>query len=184
MRKAALAICLVGLLAASATGCIQHEGQLAIFLTNAATNNSQLAVSARQVNIDVTAIEVLEPQDRAFVTLSRGSQMYELIGLSNRTSLLAVADALKEGNYREIRLTFSPGTSSVIDDRGRRHDLSIQPSQVSVPALFTVVEDGSTNVVLEIDLEASLDLRANGNWILRPVIRQTDAEATTPLGGS
>ncbi len=171
MRKAAPAFCTIGLLAVSTLGCIRHEGQLALFLTST-DNTQQGVITAQQVNIDITSVEILEPQSGTFLSLSHGSQIHEVLGLVDRNSLLALADSLDEGSYQEVRLTLSAANSTVVDDRGRVQPLRVEPETITVPAFFTVIEDGSTNVILEIDLQASLKLRANGAWVLRPVIRQ------------
>lgn len=168
MRKPAPAIYLLGLLAASALGCIDHEGQLAVFLTD--TNQTQ-NISARQVNVELVSVEIRDADNGTFETLSRGAQVHELVGLDGRSSLLALAPELERGTFSEIRLTFSAGNSSVLDDRGRVRPLIIAPLTTTVPAAITVLEDGSTDVLLDIDLDASLSLRNNGDWVLRPVVR-------------
>lgn len=170
MRTPAPAIYLLGLLAASALGCIDHEGQLAVFLTDTSRARN---ISARQVNVEVISVEIRDADNGTFTTLSRGAQVHELVGLGGRSSLLALAPELERGTFSEIRLTFSAGNSSVLDDRGRLVPLIIDPLTATVPAAFTVLEDASTDVLLDIDLDASLSLRNNGDWILRPVVRHT-----------
>ncbi len=176
MRKTASAICLIALLAASGLGCIQHEGQLALFLTSNSSlqigQQGQTALDVRQVNLAVTSVEILVPEARAFLTLARGVQTYELIGLSDRSGLLALADALTLGTYTRVRITFSSNDSYIVDESGRQQPLNVDPLEIEVPALFDVVEDAATEVMFEIDLAASLAQKGNGSWILRPVVRQ------------
>jgi len=175
MRKTA-ATCLIALLAVAGSGCIQHEGQLTVFLTRAQGQGGQNTQTApggiRQVNLGVTTVELLVPDKKAFVTLSRGLQTFELMGLGGRGGLLAIADSLTRGNYSQLRLTFSAADSFIVDERGRQQPLAVQPVTIAVPTLISIVEDASTEVNLEIDLNASLAQKGNGNWILRPVLRQ------------
>lgn len=170
MRKTAARLCLIGLIAASSLACVAHEGQLAILLTTSTADAT--VFGAQQVNLEVTSVEVWDSQERVFVNLAFGSQVYELVGLDGRTSLLALANELTEGNYSQVRLTFSQGRSSVVTTAGRRQPLSIEPTALTVPVAFRVVEDTESNVLLDIDLDASLALKANGTWVLRPVVRQ------------
>jgi len=168
MRK--LTLCLIGLLAASAFGCVTHEGQLAILMTTA--SSSQLALGAQQVNVEITSVVLWDTESNAWITVAGGSQVHELIGLAGRASPIALVNSIERGNYTQIRITFSQDNSSVITDTGRRDPLRIDPLTVTVQALAAVVEDEASDVLLELDLSASLTLRNNGNWVLRPVVRQ------------
>lgn len=168
MRNVAARSCLLGLLAVSSIGCIAHEGQAALFLT--ATGED--VVGVQQVNIEITSVAALDSDSGSYIVLSHGTQVYELVGLSDRVSLLALAGQLTEGDYRQVRLTFSAANSSVVNDAGRRNPLGIEPTEITVPVLMRIVEDLETQVVLDIDLTASLTLKNNGTWVLRPVVRQ------------
>ena len=171
MRNSAARLCLIGLLAAASFGCVAHEGQLAVFLTTTSSTTSALA--AQQVNLEVTSVEIWDNEERVFVNLAAGSQVYELVGLDGRASVLALASQLTRGYYSQVRLTFSQSRSSVVTDAGRRQPLSIEPMTMTVPVAFQVVEDAESSLLLDIDLAASLALKGNGTWVLRPIIRQS-----------
>jgi len=168
MRK--LTLCLIGLLAASAFGCITHEGQLAILMTSG--DDSTLTLSAQQVNIEITSVDLWDGTNSTWITVSGGSQVHELLGLSGRVSPIALINSIERGNYTQIRITFSQANSSVVTVTGRRDPLRIEPQVITVQALAAVVEDAAADVLLELDLAASLSLRSNGNWVLRPIVRQ------------
>ena len=165
-----LTLCLIGLLAASALGCITHEGQLAILMTTG--SNSALALGAQQVNVEITSVELWDAENRSWITVAGGSQVHELVGLGSRVSPIALVNSIERGNYTQIRITFSQGNSSVVTDTGRRDPLRIDPTGVTVQALAAVVEEEAADVVLELDLDSSLSRRNNGSWVLRPVVRQ------------
>lgn len=173
MRNAAARWCLLGLLSVSGLGCIAHEGQAALFLTTTVGNFAgQPTLGVQQVNLEITSVAALDADSGNYIVLSHGAQVYELVGLAGRASLLALVSQLTEGDYSQVRLTFSDANSSVINDAGRRNPLTIEPREITVPVLMRVVEDFETNVVLDIDLPASLNLKGNGLWVLRPVVRQ------------
>jgi len=167
MRK--LILCLIGLLTATVVGCITHEGQLAILMTSDTTT---LSLSARQVNIEITSVDLWDNENTAWITVAGGSQVHELVGLDGRVSPIALVNSIERGNYTQVRITFSQDNSSVITDTGRHDPLRITPLTVTVQALAAVVENEAADVLLELDLGASLSLRGNGNWVLRPVVRQ------------
>lgn len=169
MRRSALTLCVIGILAVTTTGCIDHEGQLAIFLTRVDANQ-QASVGAQQVQVEIVQVDVFDNEDGEFLTLFRGRAQHELLGLEGRRALLALGEAIEEGNYSRVRLTFSEANSSVVNPTGRRDPLRIEPLQLEVPVLFSVLEDASTDVILDIDVASSLALKANGTWVLRPVI--------------
>jgi hypothetical protein len=168
MRK--LTLCLIGLFAASALGCISHEGQLAILMTSGTTNT--VAASAKQVNVEITSVELWDSSNNAWVTVSGGSQVHELVGLSGRVSPIALVNSIERGNYTQVRVTFAEGNSSVVLDSGRREPLRIDPLTITVQGLAAVVEDASADMTLEFDLDSSLALRPSGVWQMRPVMRQ------------
>lgn len=173
MRKVAPALCLIGLLAGGTLGCIDHEGQLAVFLTSDTTTSDQAATAgAQQVNVEVTGVAIRDADSGRFLTLSLGAQVYELIGLSGRASLLALADSLDAGTYDAVRITFSTANSSVVNTAGRRNPLAIEPISITVPVLSNVVEDVQGSLTLTIALTASLTLKSNGTWVFRPVLFQ------------
>ena len=168
LRK--LTLCLIAMFALASFGCVSHEGQLAILMTSGPSAVS--SPDARQVNVEITSVELWDTGSNAWVTVSAGSQIHELVGLSGRVSPIALVNSIDRGNYTQVRITFSPNSSSVVTDTGRRDDLRIDPRVVTVQALATVVEDASSDVVLELDLASSLSQRSTGSWILRPVVRQ------------
>ncbi|HJO04748.1 MAG TPA: DUF4382 domain-containing protein [Acidobacteriota bacterium] len=170
MRKNAPAICMIGLLALVGLGCVEHQGQLGVFLT-AANAGTTLAISPQQVTVEIVGVDVLDSESGNFVTLSAGSQLYEILGLDGNQQLLALADRLDEGTYQQIRLRFSEVNSTVVNAGGRREKLKIDPEAVTVGIPFTVQTDGSTQVIIALDIDQSLSQKSNGRWVLRPVLR-------------
>ncbi len=168
MRK--LTLCLIGLLAVSTFGCITHEGQLTILMTNSSTSTFSLA--AQQVNLEITSVDLWDSDNSTWITVAGGSQVHELVGLAGRVSPIALVNSIERGNYTQVRIVFSHTNSSVVTSTGRRDPLRIDPNSITVQAVASVVEDAASDVLLEMDLAASLTHRNNGNWVLRPVVRQ------------
>jgi hypothetical protein len=170
-----LTLCLIALLAVTSFGCVSHEGQLAILMTSGATATT--VTTARQVNVEITSVELWDTNNDTWVTVASGRQTHELVGLSGRVSPIALVNAIERGNYTQIRINFDSAGSSVVTDTGRRDNLRVDPSTVTVQALAAVVEDAAADVVLELDLGASLSQRTTGAWLLRPVVRQVAGSA-------
>lgn len=170
MRKNAPTICLVGLLALSGLGCVQHQGQLGVFLTGSSTGTA-FASPPQQVTVEIIGVDVLDSESGNFVTLSAGSQLYEVLGLNGGQQLLALANELDEGTYQQVRVRFSEANSTVIGAGGRSQKLKIDPELVTVAMPFSVQTDGSTQVTIVLDVDQSLSQKGNGTWLLRPVLR-------------
>ena len=167
MRKLAT-LCMIGLLAVSALGCIDNEGQLAVLMTS----NASAVTLASQVNLEITSVELWDNSNDTWVTVSGGSQVHEVIGLSGRLTPIALVDAINEGTYGQVRITFNEARSSVVLDTGRREPLQIEPTVITVQTIAPVIEDQAFNLTLELDVDASLSLRPSGTWLIRPVMRQ------------
>ncbi len=170
MRKNTPTICTIGLLALVGLGCTEHQGQIGVFLTGLTTGTT-FTTTAQQVTVEVIGVDVLDSDSGAFVTLSAGSQLYEILGLAGNEQLLALANQLDEGTYHQIRVRFSEANSRVINAVGRSEKLKIDPESVTVSIPFSVQTDGSTRVIIAMDVGRSLSRKANGTWMLRPVLR-------------
>ncbi len=170
MRKNAPTICMIGLLALSGLGCVEHQGQLGVFLTGSTTGTT-FTTTAQQVTVEIIGVDVLDSDSGNFITLSAGSQLYEILGLDGNEQLLALANRLDEGTYQQIRVRFSEANSTVINAGGRSQKLKIDPESVTVAIPFNVQTDGSTHVTIAMDVGQSLSRTANGTWMLRPVLR-------------
>jgi hypothetical protein len=168
MRK--FTLCLIGMLAASALGCVTHEGPLAILMTSGPSASSSF--SAKQINVEIIVVELWDSGSQTWVTVSGGSQVHELLGLEGRVSPIALVNSIERGNYTQVRVTFAEGNSSVVDANGRREPMRIEPTVITVQGLASVVEDATNNMTLELDLGVSLTERNSGLWTLRPVMRQ------------
>ncbi len=173
MRKNAPTICMIGLLALTGLGCVEHQGQLAVFMTSGSSLTATVTTAAQQVTVEVIGVDVLDSESGNYVTLSAGSQLYEILGLDGNVHLLALANQLDEGTYQQVRVRFSEVNSTVINAGGRSQKLKIDPEVVTVAVPFNVQTDGSTEVTIALDVAQSLSQKANGSWVLRPVFRPT-----------
>jgi hypothetical protein len=105
----------------------------------------------------------------------------DLLALANGlTATLGTAN-LPEGNYRAIHLLVNEGDSWLIEADGDSEDVKVPSNRIKVITDFTVTSGGVSELVLDFDAAASLIKTGNGQYILRPVIRQLPDR---PLGAS
>jgi hypothetical protein len=146
------------------SGCnsTNGTGNFQIYLTDQPIEADEIWVIITEINV--------QKEDEGFLTLWTGEKEYDLLTLMN-TEELVLEYSLKEGKYTQIRLVVESGWI-VID--GTRHDMTIPSSEVKIPFVFNITEDGSTEVVLDFEADESVDVvytYENAAYILRPVIK-------------
>ncbi len=171
MRKIAPALCLVALLAGASLGCINHQGQLTVYLTDSTGfDDAQAALGIQQVNVEIVDVALRDADSRQFLTLAGGSRVYELIGLQSRLNVLALADALDVGTYDAVRITFAERNSSIVTAAGRKTPLVIEPVSIIVPVIVRIADSNQVAITLDFHATASISQKGNGTWVLRPVV--------------
>lgn len=130
-------------------GCSTSEktGNFQLYLTD------QPIEGLEHVYVTISAIKV-QKDDSAVITLWEGTKTYDLLALRDIEELVVDVD-LEAGTYTAIIVVLD-AVSIVLD--GRTYDLSINPGlEVRIPVSFTIMEDGSTEVVLDFEAESSLE---------------------------
>ncbi|NIO49237.1 MAG: DUF4382 domain-containing protein, partial [Candidatus Aminicenantes bacterium] len=76
------------------------------------------------------------------------------------------------GTYTQIRLVVVSG--QIVIKGEPPHDMTVPSSQVKIPLVFNIMEDASTEIVLDFEAEHSIHVVNAGlseKYILSPVIR-------------
>ena len=147
------------------SGCTSTDGtgNFKLFLTDQPIENaSEIWVTISEINV--------HKEEVGFFTLSQEGQRFDLLTLLN-TEELMLSTTLKEGTYTQIRLVVSQG-EIVID--GVTYPMTVPSSEVKIPLVFNVMEDGSIEVVLDFVADESVNVvytAEGGEYILNPVIR-------------
>lgn len=165
---------LIGMMAAcgggsSSAGAGAGQGTLAIRMTDAPLD------SVSQVNVRIVGLKI-KPSDSSVQTLNFQPKTVDLLTLQNSTQLMIVA-AVPAGHYDFIQVELDESGSSVVDN-GQVKPLKIPSQEIKVLGGFQVQVDGTTNVLLDFDANASLLQTGGGNWQLKPVIAQANVTAS------
>ncbi|MFQ6114530.1 MAG: DUF4382 domain-containing protein [bacterium] len=140
---------------------LERTGNFKIYLTDQ-------PVQADEIWVTITEIKV-QKNDEGFIILWQGEEKYDLLQLQNvEKKILDIG--LEQGTYTQIRLVVNSGEIVI---GGESHDLTIPSREVKIPVVFTVTEDGVTEIVLDFEADHSINVVQAGqtnNYILRPVI--------------
>lgn len=117
--------------------------------------------SGAPVEHDVPVVLASNPQD--------------LLLLTDDVVPLAVG-SLEPGAFEFIQVELDESRSSVVEDDGTEKSLRIPSEEIKIVGGFEIPEDGSVEIVLDFDVEASMVLLGNDEWLLRPQIVITSVD--------
>ena len=158
MRKLILFVFFIALLL---SGCSSDgTGNFKLYLTDEPIDN------AEEIWVTISEINV-QKEDEGFITLWSVEKRYDLLQLREEEELIADV-TLNEGKYTQIRLVVVSG-SIFID--GATHEMKVASSEVKIPFVFNVMEDGATKILLDFEADRSIHVVSAEQYILRPVIR-------------
>ena len=104
------------------------------------------------------------------ISLMAHPATFDLLTLTAGESALLGSGEVPTGNYGRIRLEVSAAT--LVYKNGTHQPLSIESSKVDIPIRFRVTVSADTNLTLEFDAAASVQVSDTGfgTFILRPVV--------------
>lgn len=184
-----LAVLLFGCSSGSMSGHVDNgHGTISVFLTDAPID----LANVKSVNVTLTSV-VLYPADDGEpdlvgdpagddsatpIVIVSHPETFDLLTLTDGAKTLLGTDEVPAGSYSRIRLQVSDAQLVYLDDTTAA--LKIESGKVDVPIHFKVVRDETTDVVLDFDAAASVQVNdtANDQLILRPVVTPKSVEPT------
>lgn len=126
----------------------------------------------QEVNIDLLQVRIKTKATQGFVDLNTNAGVYNLLAYQAGQDTLIVNDSLPHGEIQEIRLVLGPDNSVMVDSVLHNLDTpSGQSSGLKIKFNKVLVQDSLNTVTLDFDAEKSVNLRGNGTYSLKPVIR-------------
>jgi hypothetical protein len=119
------------------------------------------------------------------IVLQTNSDIYNLLDLTNGVNTLIATSDMEPGTISQIRLILGPDNSVVVD--GVTYPLSTPSAQQSGLKLqiHQTFEPGvAYSILLDFDANQSIIETGNGEYQLKPVIRNIDVEVTGSIKGS
>ncbi len=167
------------------------KGRLEIYLTDSSGNYRQKDPETySEVNITISEIKVHLAGDDVenegeWIEWTLDEEPYNLMELKDVSVLLSKGE-LEPGKYTQIRLIIPK--ASVLLTTEKIEDVEVPSGdQTGIKLIhpFEIIENGTTELIIDFDAEKSVIKTDNGEYILKPVIKVTSSTInnTTPVNG-
>lgn len=188
-------LALGAVLAVFLTSCDVNDGmqtgQLQVTMTDAPADYDAVYVDIQRVlvhknaNVEPDTSEEESSGDAGWVTLSDEPMRIDLLTLRNGNEITLGETELETGTYSQLRLILGSDNEVVVD--GQSHSLQTPSAQQTGIKLNinADIEDGETySLLVDFDAGRSVVETGNGNYLLKPVLRAANLEATGSISGS
>lgn len=150
---------LIAILLLAGCSTSENSGNFQLYLTD------QPIEGLEHVYVTISAIKV-QKDDSSVTSLWEGTETYDLLALRDVEELVVDVD-LEAGTYTHVIIVID-AVSIVINSS--TYDLSINPGlEVRIPVSFTILDNDSTEVVLDFEVDNSLEGYGD-QFIFIPVI--------------
>ena len=148
-------------------GCTSSDGtgNFMLYLTDQPIDN------AEEILVTISEINV-QKEDEGFLTVFAVEKTYDLLKLRSQEERI-VDITLKAGTYTQIRLVVSSGRIKIAGEDDY-HNMTVPSSEVKIPVIFNIMEDGAVEILLDFEADESIHVVYAGQsekYILSPVIR-------------
>ncbi|HZH69607.1 MAG TPA: DUF4382 domain-containing protein [Flavobacteriaceae bacterium] len=155
------------------------EAKLMVHLTDAPGDYDAVFVDVQDVMIKYSG----EEGEVSLGEIEAG--VYDLLELTGGVTVLLADHDVPTGRISQIRLVLGDNNSVVVD--GQTHDLQTPSAQQS-GLKINVNQDVEANIqyefILDFNVEESIVVQGNGNYLLKPVIRASLLNETGSISGS
>lgn len=162
------------------------NGTLRVFLTDAPADYDAVWIDIEEVRIHLNDDEDVENDDEGWKTISEDPIQVNLLDLTNGELKVLGETELESGTYSQIRLILGDENEIVKD--GVAHTLDTPSAQQSGLKININADiDGGEIYTLLLDFDASrsiVEAGKSGKFILKPVIRTVELEATGAIEGT
>lgn len=188
-------LALGAVLAVFLTSCDVNDGiqtgQLRVTMTDAPADYDAVYVDVQRVLVHKNAS--VEPDtsgegstgDAGWITLSDDPTRVDLLTLRNGNEITLGETELETGTYSQLRLILGSGNEVVVN--GQSHSLQTPSAQQTGIKLNinADIEDGETySLLVDFDAGRSVVETGSGNYLLKPVLRAANLEATGSISGT
>ncbi|MCB0597028.1 MAG: DUF4382 domain-containing protein [Lewinellaceae bacterium] len=170
-----------GLLAALLnSGC--NEGEIDSPLSNLTLLNIRLTdapLAIDEVNIDLQSILVKGPGGQEEILLNTNAGIYDLLDLQNGIDVLVANAMVSLDEIRQVRLVLGDDNTVVVD--GVEYGLTIpsgSQSGLKIQVCLDLTGMPQYDLILDFDAAESVHQLGNGRYMMRPVIRVVNPDAS------
>jgi uncharacterized protein DUF4382 len=157
----ALGVALVAGLSGVAGYLFLYEGSVAVYVKDAPGVWSHVNVTFSMVEIHRSGMG-----NATWESLTLGTRTVDLVALTNLTALIG-SGRLGPGHYEQIRIMVI--SASAVDITGKTWTVNVTNGDLKIVQQFDLRSNAQTNIVLDIDLTASIRWTGSA-YVFTPVI--------------
>lgn len=146
------------------------QGNASAYVKDAPTDEfDEIWLNVSEIRVHWVGNETNETDDTGeWVTLFNGTREVNLLNFSEEGAKAFLGNTtIPVGNYTQIRLNVTDAWG--IQD-GSRTTITVASDQAMIVRPFEVTENGTTEIVIDVDLDESLRQQGDGEWRMTPVI--------------
>lgn len=170
MKKVLLIFIVVSIgMAGLLSGCISEgTGTLVLQITDAPgdLNITEALVTMSQVRVHYAGVDE-NGTIGEWITVVNNTQTFDLIALQDVKELFGTVE-LDAGWYTQIRLHVD---SALVTIDGIQYDLEIPSKTVKLIKPFKIVDDQTTTLTLDFDVQKSVKTTGNNEYYFKPTIK-------------
>ncbi len=179
-QKLAFFLLLASSLAIFSSGC--YEGSIDSPINNVTFLKVRLTdapLAIDEVNIDLQSILIKGPGGSEEIDLNTNAGIYNLLDYQNGIDTIVANAMISLDEIRQVRLVLGDDNTIVVD--GEEYDLMIPSGSQSGLKINLCLDLSGTpqyDLILDFDAAESVHQLGNGRYMMRPVIRVVNPDAT------
>jgi hypothetical protein len=147
---------------------LQQNGSLKLYLVDSPSSLDSVIISVRRVEVHKAAND----STSGWYVINNTPRSFNLLDLRNGASAVLGDSVLSPGQYTQIRLILN--NNNYVKENDLRHNLKI-PSGIQTGIKlnheFTIEPGNLYELVLDFNVDKSINITGNGNYMMKPVIR-------------
>lgn len=150
------------------TGPATANGSLKMYLVDSPSSFDSVIVFVSRVEVHKSGSD----DDSGWFIINNTLRSFDLLQLRNGASAVLGDSILASGDYTQIRLILADG--NYVIDNGVKHDLIVPSgSQTGIKLNhgFTIEPNTLYELMLDFNVDKSIHITGNGQYMLKPVIR-------------
>lgn len=158
----------------------QGNGSIKLYMTDSPASYDSVIVFIQRIEVHRSSNDSTE----GWIVIDNNLRSFDLLQLRNGTTIVVGDSVLPSGTYNQIRLVLTDGCYVV--DGGIKHDLTVpsgMQSGIKINHTFTIQANALYELMIDFNVELSIHITGNNNYILRPVLRCIPLSSSGSVSG-
>jgi len=150
------------------TGPAQGTGTLKMYLVDSPSSYDSVIIFVSRVEVHRSG----DDSTSGWYVINNTLRSFDLLQLRNGASAVLGDSILTSGDYTQIRLILTDG--NYVIDNGVKHDLTVPSGTqtgIKLNHAFTIEPNTIYELMLDFNVDKSIHITGNGQYMLKPVIR-------------